>query len=130
ALAHRIAATHEHVGLLRRHLEPLHELRPNAALADARGARDERGARRAVFRELAVDALKERDLFLAADGRRDLAEELARAVPARVLAEQHAAVVVLLHDEATLERARGVDVDAHAARARELELVRGALERF
>ena len=108
AAAHRIAAAEEHLRAARRELEPLHQLGSHAALADAGGAGDERGARRPVLDQLGEDALEQGDFLLAADRGRDAAEELARAEAARVLAQEHAALAVFLDDEAALDRRGGV----------------------
>src|SRR5512132_1737532 len=128
APAHGIAAAEEHLGAARGELEALHQLGSHAALADAGGAGDERGARGAVLDELGEDALEEGDLFFAADRGRDAPEELARAKAARVLAQEHAALVVFLDDEAAFDRRGGVAVEADGAGVRELELVRRAIE--
>ena len=130
AAAHRIAATEQHFRATRGELEPLHQLGSDAALADPGGAGDERGARRAVLHELGEDALEQGDFFLAAHRRRRAPEELARAEAARVLAQEHAALRVFLHDEAPLDRRGRVGVEAHRAGVGDLELPRRALQRL
>ena len=122
--AHRIALGGPHLEApLRR---AAGDLLREPALADAGAADDDHGAGARLRRALVQHGFEVRDLVIAPDARRGLAEHGARELPGVALAGQHEAGGVALDLEAGAEQARE-DIVEPDARERRVEQREGAI---
>ena len=127
--AKRIAAAEPDLERLAAIVDPLAELVPHPRLADARGPGHEHRARHRLGDALVIEPDEHAELAVAADTRRRLAEQRARARERVVLGDDIEPGAVAADLEARVEESRRHVVDAHAE-AGDAEQARRAIDRL